>query len=84
MGTKETIGRGSIQFMTAGTGVRHSEHNLDKKNPLRFIQIWINTRQRGLRPNYGSMVGNEDAKAARLNNWYEHYLLFYCFYHLLY
>ena len=28
MGTKETLGRGSIQFMTAGKGVRHSEHNL--------------------------------------------------------
>jgi len=39
MGTKETLTRGAIQFMTAGSGVTHSEHNLDKTNPLRFIQI---------------------------------------------
>ena len=38
MGTSETLGRGAVQFMTAGTGVQHSEHNLDKQNPLRFIQ----------------------------------------------
>ena len=64
MGTAETITRGAIQFMTAGTGVEHSEHNLDPNNDLRFIQIWINTRKRGLPPNYGSSVG--DAKS-RLN-----------------
>jgi redox-sensitive bicupin YhaK (pirin superfamily) len=66
MGTSESLGRGAIQFMTAGSGVTHSEHNLDKENPLRFIQIWINTRKRGLPPNYGSNAGNADA---RRNNW---------------
>ncbi|KAJ1421904.1 RmlC-like cupin domain-containing protein, partial [Ochromonadaceae sp. CCMP2298] len=67
IGTKETIGRGAIQFMTAGTGVEHSEHNLDKQHPLRFVQIWINTRRRGLSPNYGSMPQGDCA--ARTNNW---------------
>ncbi len=63
MGTAETLGRGAVQFMTAGSGVQHSEHNHDKTNPLRFIQIWITTRTRGLRPNYGSSIGNfEDRK----------------------
>eukprot|EP00968_Pinguiococcus_pyrenoidosus_P026092 scaffold7052_cov254-Pinguiococcus_pyrenoidosus.AAC.97 len=68
MGTKETLGRGSIQFMTAGTGVRHSEYNLDDKTPLRFIQTWITPRARGLEPNYGSMRG-EDVEQARQNQW---------------
>ena len=31
MGTEETLGRGSVQFMTAGTGIYHSEHNLSKE-----------------------------------------------------
>jgi redox-sensitive bicupin YhaK (pirin superfamily) len=66
MGTSETLSRGAIQFMTAGTGVNHSEHNLDPTNPLRFIQIWINTRQKSLKPNYGSFVGEVDA---RQNKW---------------
>lgn len=66
-GTRETLGRGSVQFMTAGRGIYHSEHNLDKK-PLRFVQIWINTRQSGLPPVYGGFDGStEAAKAARHN-----------------
>jgi quercetin 2,3-dioxygenase len=53
MGTKETLGRGAIQFMTAGSGVSHSEHNLGDK-PLRFIQTWIVPSMNNLPPNYGS------------------------------
>lgn len=63
MGTKETLSRGAIQFMTAGRGVQHSEHNLHPTDPLRFIQIWINTRQRGLAPNYGSSVGDKEKRS---------------------
>lgn len=59
MGTKESLGRGSIQFMTAGTGVRHSEYNHGDK-PLRFIQTWIKPSQSGLAPNYGSFAGSKD------------------------
>jgi redox-sensitive bicupin YhaK (pirin superfamily) len=55
MGTRETIHRGSVQFMTAGTGVRHSEHNLHETKPCRFIQTWILPRARNLPPNYGSL-----------------------------
>lgn len=65
MGTAETLTTGDIQFMTAGRGVRHSEHNLSDK-PLRFIQMWFVTRQSGLKPNYGSMRG--DPKKRR-NQW---------------
>lgn len=54
MGTEESLGRGSVQFMTAGTGIRHSEFNSDKERGLRFIQTWIVPRKRGLKPNYGS------------------------------
>jgi len=58
MGTAETLGRGDVQFMTAGSGVRHSEHNLNEAEPLRFIQMWIVPRARGLKPNYGSALGD--------------------------
>ena len=37
MGSEETLGRGSVQFMTAGTGVMHSEYNIDPEQDLRFI-----------------------------------------------
>jgi len=68
MGTRETLGRGSVQFMTAGTGVMHSEHNLEA-DPLRFIQIWIVPRRRGLAPNYGGFDGTTGKwKEARSNS----------------
>jgi len=57
MGTEESLGRGSIQFMTAGTGVQHSEFNHGDK-PLRFIQTWIVPSRDGLKPNYGSCKGD--------------------------
>jgi quercetin 2,3-dioxygenase len=53
-GNKETLGRGSIQFMTAGSGIVHSEFNHHDTKPLRFIQTWIMPSQRSLPPNYGS------------------------------
>eukprot|EP00667_Euglena_gracilis_P024280 EG_transcript_27850 len=62
MGQKETLGAGSVQFMTAGTGVRHSEHNRGAE-PLRFIQIWISPRSRGLKPNYGSFDGARSSES---------------------
>lgn len=62
MGNAESLGRGSIQFMTAGSGVVHSEFNNGDK-PLRFIQTWIVPRQRGLDPNYGSY----DSRASKEN-----------------
>jgi redox-sensitive bicupin YhaK (pirin superfamily) len=67
MGTSETLGSGSVQYMTAGSGIRHSEHNLDATKPLRFIQMWLVPRQRGLTPEYGSLAS--DGTPAPVNTW---------------
>ena len=67
MGSKESLGRGSIQFMTAGSGVRHSEFNHGDE-PLRFIQTWILPSERGLKPNYGSCFGSAEGR----NNNFQH------------
>eukprot|EP00041_Stephanoeca_diplocostata_P006512 m.87442 g.87442 ORF g.87442 m.87442 type:complete len:264 (+) comp16407_c0_seq1:594-1385(+) len=67
MGTCETLGRGAIQFMTAGSGVRHSEFNKDN-SPLRFIQMWFLPAKSGLKPNYGSFVGDADARKGKLHH----------------
>ena len=68
MGTEESLGRGSIQFMTAGSGIRHSEHNLNKDKPLRFIQTWIKPSAYGLTPNYGSCSGNASQRKGKLQH----------------
>lgn len=67
MGTSESLGRGSIQFMTAGTGIEHSEFN-DGDKSLRFVQTWIVPSQRGLRPNYGSYNAQHDLKKNQLQH----------------
>lgn len=70
MGTRETLSRGSVQYMSAGKGVRHSEFNLHPTSPLRFLQLWIVPNARGLTPNYGSYHGETDeAIVARKNKW---------------
>ncbi len=52
MGNENTLTRGQVQYMSAGTGVYHSEYNLGD-NTLRFLQIWILPDNTGYKPNYG-------------------------------
>ncbi|NLV89359.1 MAG: pirin family protein [Tissierellia bacterium] len=52
MGNKRTLSRGHVQYMSAGTGVFHSEHNFGEET-LRFLQIWIYPDKNGYEPNYG-------------------------------
>lgn len=55
MGNKNTISRGHVQYMSAGTGVFHSEHNLGKEI-LRFLQIWILPDKKDYTPAYGDYL----------------------------
>ncbi len=52
MGNKSTLTRGQVQYMSAGTGVFHSEHNLSNTQ-ARLLQIWIYPDKKGYTPDYG-------------------------------
>jgi len=52
MGNGSTITPGEVQRMSAGTGIRHSEMNSSKTEPVHLLQIWIFPEQRGLAPGY--------------------------------
>jgi len=52
MGNVHALSRGQVQYMSAGTGIKHSEHNWGSK-PLRFLQMWILPDKNGYQPVYG-------------------------------
>lgn len=65
MNNKETLTRGDIQYMSAGTGITHSEMN-EGEEEARFLQIWIIPEAKNLTPNYGS---HRFQQSERLNQW---------------
>jgi len=54
MGNSETLKRGEVQYLSAGDGIYHSEHNVHKSENLRLLQIWIIPPKAGLPRLYGS------------------------------
>jgi quercetin 2,3-dioxygenase len=52
MGNGSQLKPGQIQLMSAGQGVTHSEFNPSRTELLHFLQIWLQPRERGLRPGY--------------------------------
>jgi len=52
MANKEQIQAGEFQIMSAGSGVKHSEYNGNKDQPLHLYQIWIIPDTKGLEPRY--------------------------------
>ncbi len=53
MGNKGRTEAGDVQVMSAGSGVRHSEYNMEDA-ATRIFQIWIEPRARGAAPSWGA------------------------------
>jgi redox-sensitive bicupin YhaK (pirin superfamily) len=64
MGNKGRTGAGDVQVMSAGTGVRHAEYNLEDEATTLF-QIWVETDRRGAEPSWGAKRFPKDDRDGR-------------------
>lgn len=51
LGYKEAVHKDWVQIMSAGTGLRHEEHNVGD-DEVNFLQIWIEPKLQNITPRY--------------------------------
>ena len=67
MGNGSILTPGTVQRMTAGSGIQHSEMNGSDEDGVHFLQIWILPEREGLKPGYEERhFSNEDKRGLRL------------------
>jgi len=65
MGNGSVIRPGEAQFMSAGSGVQHSEFNASDSEPLHLLQMWVLPARRGGAPRYDQRKVPEAARRDR-------------------
>jgi len=55
MGNVGIVRPGGVQYLSAGTGITHSEYNHSAVEPVHFVQMWVVPQAAGLAPRYGQV-----------------------------
>ncbi|MEM9801187.1 MAG: pirin family protein [Planctomycetota bacterium] len=66
MGTGSQMRPGDVQFMSAGTGVQHSEFNASDAEELHFLQMWVIPAKDGTEPRYGQKAFSREERQGTL------------------
>lgn len=66
MGNGSVIRPGDVQYMSAGTGVAHSEFNVSEKDPVHMYQIWMFPDKKNYQPTYDQKHFSESDKRGKL------------------
>jgi redox-sensitive bicupin YhaK (pirin superfamily) len=66
MGNGSVIQPGDVQYMSAGTGVAHSEYNASDKLPVHLYQIWMFPDKKNYQPVYDQKHFSDDDKHGKL------------------
>jgi redox-sensitive bicupin YhaK (pirin superfamily) len=64
MGNKGRTGAGDVQVMSAASGVRHAEYNVEQESTTLF-QIWIEPTSRGGEPSWGAKPFPKNDRSGR-------------------
>lgn len=65
-GNEEVLKRGEVQYMSAGSGIVHAEHNKSENEDLRLLQIWIVPPEKNLPTRYGSYKYTQEQRKNKL------------------
>ena len=66
LGNVQVINEGEVQVMSAGTGVYHAEYNHSETKAVKFFQLWIFPREKGLKPRYDQILFDDQGKQNQL------------------
>ena len=72
MGNSSVVTGGGVQYMSAGSGVRHSEFNPSSQTPVRLLQVWLVPNTENEAPRYDTQDILPEEKDGRLKLFLSH------------